>query len=114
MSAKIAVLDLTILDLVFFMHCWDVIKDDLVKATIEFFSGTSLPKFYSSTFIVIPNEEKSTRFAKLRPISLCPMIYKIFSKIIVNRLNPLLAKIVSKGQGAFIRGHNIQKNITLA
>lgn len=42
------------------------------------------------------------------------MIYNIFSKIMVNKLNPLLDNIVSNEQGAFIRGWNLQENITLA
>lgn len=99
----------------FFMHCQDVIKENLVETATNVFSGTPLPQFYSSAFIVIvPKEEKPSSFAKVRLISLCSVSYKVVSKIIVNRLNPILAKVVSKEQGAFIRGYNIHENITVA
>lgn len=99
----------------FFMHCQDIIKEDLVEAAGDFFNGTPLPKFYSSNFIVIIlKEDNPLSFAKFRPISLCTVVYKVFSKIMVSGLNPLLSKIVSKKQGACISACNIHDNITIA
>ncbi|KAK1575277.1 hypothetical protein Q3G72_004017 [Acer saccharum] len=41
----------------FYMHCWDFIKEDVVEAARDFFRGSPLPMFYSSSFIVlIPKE----------------------------------------------------------
>lgn len=39
-----------------------------------------------------------------RPISLCSVSFKIITKIIIHRLNPLLDKIIYKNQGAFASG----------
>ncbi|TXG69366.1 hypothetical protein EZV62_004301 [Acer yangbiense] len=99
----------------FYMSCWDIVKDDVMDAAVDFFQGTLLSRFYSSSFIVlIPKVDNPASFDKFRPISLCSMAYKIFSKIIVFRLTDLVEKLVSHEQGAFIPGSSIFENITLA
>ncbi|WOL14689.1 hypothetical protein Cni_G23470 [Canna indica] len=52
--------------------------------------------------------------AQIRQIGLSNYIYKIFSKIIVHRLQPLMDCIISKNQCALIRGRLISDNILLA
>lgn len=37
----------------FYTSCWDVIKDHVVEATRDLFKGLVLPRFYSSSFIVL-------------------------------------------------------------
>lgn len=61
----------------FFMKCWDIIKEDLKESAVYFFDEAPLPKFYSSTFIVIiPNElDYPSSFAEFGPISLSMVIY---------------------------------------
>ncbi|KAK0598052.1 hypothetical protein LWI29_031129 [Acer saccharum] len=99
----------------FYMSCWDIVKDDVMDATVDFFQGTPLSRFYSSSFIVlILKVDNPASFDKFRPISLCSVAYKIFSKIIVFRLTDLVEKLVSHEQGAFIPGRSIFENITLA
>ena len=59
--------------------------------------------------MVVPEE-----VSHFRPISLCNVTYKIISKIMVNKLKLLMAKLISPYQNAFIQGRNIFDNILLA
>jgi len=46
-----------------------------------------------------------------RPINLCNMVYKVVTKIIVARLRPLLSKLVSPLQTAFVQGRKGTNNV---
>ena len=71
-------------------------------------------KEINHTFItLIPKIEIPCRTSHYRPISLCSTFYKTISKILVNRLRPLLDKLVSPFQSAFILGRSIHDNILL-
>ncbi|XP_042962665.1 uncharacterized protein LOC122296936 [Carya illinoinensis] len=99
----------------FYKSCWDIVETDVVAAVREFFLEIPMPRFYSASFIVlIPKMQKPNGFDKFRPISPCSVVYKVFSKILVRRLAPILNRIISPEQGAFLPGRSIFENISLA
>ena len=51
---------------------------------------------------------------QFKPILLCNVLYKIISKLLANRLRPLLHKMISPWQVAFIQGRKIQDNSIIA
>ncbi|XP_026430517.1 uncharacterized protein LOC113327553 [Papaver somniferum] len=87
-----------------------------VWETVKFFISTKhLLKEMNHTFIsLIPKVNKPNSPSDFRPISLCNSNYKIISKIIVNRMKPLLSKLISPYQAAYIPGRNIQNNVVIA
>ena len=80
----------------FFKHYWELIKNDFYRCITEFFRSGKLLKHLNHTFIaLIPKRDNPTETHHFRPISLCNTLYKTISKIMVNRLRPLLNKLVS-------------------
>jgi hypothetical protein len=69
----------------------------------------------NQTFItIIPKTFGVCNFNQFRPISLCNICYKIISKIIVNRLRPLLNRLIDPAQVAFIPNRWITENVVAA
>ena len=67
------------------------------------------------TFItLIPKCVNPTNTNHYRPISLCSTIYKTISKILTNKLKPILQKLIHPLQGAFFADRAIQDNILIA
>ncbi|KAK1290058.1 hypothetical protein QJS10_CPB18g00601 [Acorus calamus] len=99
----------------FYQHFWTLIKEDLTLAVNFFFLKGKLLRQVSHSFIaLIPKTTNDDSLDSYRPISLCNSFYKIITKIMALRLQPLLPKLVSKHQSAFIKGRSIQHNILLA
>ncbi|KAK1301682.1 hypothetical protein QJS10_CPB12g00917 [Acorus calamus] len=85
------------------------------KDTNHFFSNGQLLRQVNHSFIaLIPKTMNVDSLDHYRPISLCNTLYKIFTKIMASRLQPLHPKLVSNHQSAFIKGRNIHHNILLA
>jgi hypothetical protein len=98
----------------FFRHFWDVIKKDLGKMLNYTLRKKKVGGSTNSTFLaLIPKDSNPSNFTRFRPISLCNSSYKILTKIISNRLNPLLAKLILENQIGFLRDKQITDNIIL-
>lgn len=50
---------------------------------------------------------------QFRPIALCNVIYKVITKVITNRLIPLLNDIISPIQCSFVPGHHNSDNVII-
>ena len=99
----------------FYQRFWPTLQHDILNMVKAFFHLGFLLKSLNHTFISfiskVPIPERLTQF---RPISLCNVSYKIISKILVNRLKPLMDSLITPFQNAFIQGRQITDNIILA
>lgn len=75
----------------FYQKCWPIIGKDVVKAVKKFFSEGKLPENLNDTLLVLISKKKHLKMmSDLRPIALCNILYKIFGKVLANRLKALL------------------------
>eukprot|EP00253_Pinus_taeda_P035953 PITA_35953 len=72
-----------------------------------------LPSLNSTFIALIPKEEDFITPNKYRPIALCNVIYKVISKVIPNRLKPLLPLLISPEQSSYVEGQKILDGIIL-
>eukprot|EP00253_Pinus_taeda_P033369 PITA_33369 len=98
----------------FYRDHWQLIRKYLLKILRGIQRKGKMGGFTNSTFLaLIPKENRPTSFSRFRPISLCNSSYKIFTKIIATRLQPLLPSLISENQGGFLSNRQIHDTITL-
>lgn len=51
--------------------------------------------------VLISKVKRLENVSQFRPISICNCVYKIISKILVNRMKPLMGKLITEEQSAF-------------
>ena len=79
----------------FYRVCWEVISIDILLMIKAFHLKSKVGGCTNSTFLaLIPKEVNPSSFDSLRPISLCNASYKKNSKLLANRLKPLLGKLI--------------------
>lgn len=99
----------------FFQKHWHLFGDVVSATVINFLHGGGMILSLNSTFIaLIPKKYNSKLISHFRPINLCNAIYKLVSKVIVNRLKPYMDQIISSSQIPFIPGRIITDNIIIA
>lgn len=99
----------------FLRASWSIVGADVVKAVKEFFqNGRLLKDLNRTTIVLIPKSPEAASLGEYRPISCCNIVYKIISKIITNRLKPILKVCISRNQAAFLKGRSLGENVLLA
>lgn len=94
---------------------WDIIGEDVTTATLNFLKGKYLLKETNQTFItLIPKTERPEQVSQFRPIILCNTSYKVISKCLVRRLQPIMKDIIGDFQSTFIPERSINDNCLLA
>jgi hypothetical protein len=71
-------------------------------------------RLLNTAFItLLPKKDDALLVKDYRPISLIHGFVKLVTKILANRLAPLLSDLVSNNQYAFVRGRNIHDNFMM-
>src|ERR1044072_2694178 len=99
----------------FFKKYWSKIGDDIWKVVKDAFANGYLPSKLIETLVVpIAKVDFPSVLGDFRPISLCNVVYKIVTKVLVNRLRPFLDDLVGPLQSSFISGRGTTDNAILA
>jgi len=81
----------------FFHACWDWVKEEVLEIVEASRKTRCVLKSFNSTFLtLIRNDTIVADLSKFRPIALCNDIYNIITKVILNKLRPLLPRIISR------------------
>ena len=98
----------------FFHSNWEIIGQDIVREVQDFFdTGIIPPRINETNIRMIPKIQSPQAVADYRPIALCNVYYKIISKLLTRRLQPLLSTIISENQSAFVPGRAISDNVLI-
>eukprot|EP00253_Pinus_taeda_P035172 PITA_35172 len=94
----------------FYIAFYELISNDLLRVIEECRETGTMYNAINSTFIaLIPKTDSPSSFDDYRPISLCNVLYKIISKIIANRIRPILSRHISPHQFAFLEHRQIHE-----
>ena len=94
----------------FFQAFWDLIKTELMTLFGVFHAG-NLPLYSLNfgTIILLPKCKDALTIQQYRPICLLNVSFKIFTKVLTNRLSSIANKLIRPTQTAFIPGRNIME-----
>ena len=96
---------------IFFKQYWHIVGEDVTTLVTQAFATGTFDPVIAETFIaLIPKVDCPQSFKEFRPISLCNTIYKLITKVLVNRLRSFLDQIVGSYQSSFLLGRGTMDN----
>lgn len=98
----------------FFKSQWDVLGTSIFQFVQRVFQNPLLIREVNQTLIsLIPKQEDISKASQFRPIALYNVIYKVVTKVVANRIRPILPYMISQHQSSFIPGRSTVDNILL-
>lgn len=98
----------------FYQHYWDLIKCDLKEMFYDFHKGElDIKRLKYGIITLVPKSKDANQIQKYRPICLMNVSFKIFNKILMNRLNMVAGGIISPVQTAFVKGRYIMEGVMI-
>jgi hypothetical protein len=98
----------------FYQIFWETIKKDLM-ALFKYFYEDKLPLFSLNfeTKTLLPKQKEATHIRQFHPICLLIVSFKIFTKVMVNRLMGIATRLIDPSHTAFILGRNIMEGVVM-
>ena len=99
----------------FFQSYWSLVGSNVKESILMYLNSGMLPKSLGHFFIsLIPKVKNLEHISQYRPISLSNVLYRVFSKVLANRLKPFLPHLVSEHQSTFISDKLISDSVLVA
>lgn len=93
----------------FFRKAWYIIKEEIYKLCMDFYSHEADIKSINSSYItLVPKKDNPESVNDFRPISLLNSSMKIITKLHANRLQNHALQVVHENQYGFIKRKTIQ------
>lgn len=99
---------------IFYQKHWKIVGADVCVVVLSILNGEGMTPKLNSTFIALISKKFDAKCVSgFRPISFCNLFYKLVSKVLTNRLKPIMHDIISSNHNAFISGRLITDNIMI-
>ena len=92
----------------FYQHFWSTVNHDVTSSILSWLNLGTIPTPLNHTFITLVPKINSLEYAHRN------VLYKIYSKVLANRLKKLLPSIITEHQSAFTKDRLISNNILVA
>jgi Reverse transcriptase (RNA-dependent DNA polymerase) len=98
----------------FLVKEWWLISPEVMRKILEIFYTVQAPEAWMlNHLMLIPKRENTSTHAHFQSLSACSVYYRLLTKIIENRIKPLLPSLISNTQTTFQKGRSIQENVLI-
>ena len=99
----------------FYKTYWSLLGSDVSYSILHYLNTRVLPPSLGNSFITqIPKVKNIEYVHQFRPTSLSNVLYRIFSKVLANKLRDIMPLLISEHQSAFMSDRLIFDNILVA
>ena len=99
----------------FYQRFWLIVGESVRSEVKQILASQKVPDYLNQTLIaLIPKQLGPETVSQFKPINLCNTVYKIVSKILVQRIRPLLPRLISPMQAVFLKGRRGANNVIIA
>ena len=99
----------------FYQSYWSLVGSDVPTTILHYLNSGILPQTHCHSFITLIPKVKDPKYVtKFRPISLSNVLYRIFTKVLTNRLQDIMPQLILDHQSAFMLDRLISDNILVA
>jgi hypothetical protein len=102
------------LTVTFFRKFWRYPKKDFMQMVQDFNRNRlNLKRLNYCVITLVPKVKEANTVRQYKPIFLLNVDFKIFSKLLTDRITPLANGLISDSQSAFIKGRNILEGVVV-
>lgn len=88
---------------IFYQKYWSTVGPIVTEATLQALQPYQFPTNLNHTHItLIPKKKQPLTVVDYHSISLCNVLYKLFSKVLANKIKHLLSALISDSQCTFV------------
>jgi hypothetical protein len=89
----------------FYKKCWNIIKGELLEMVNDFYMGNlDISRLNYGMITLIPKIKEANNVKQYRPICLPNVSFKIFTKLIMNRLTPFTGGLITPAKLRLLGG----------